>query len=170
MGFLDSIKSKINAVKNYMGEAADVSIEIEPTSPNDTVLKGKIWAKTKSTDFDIQQVQLRLRCEEKISFYYDANDRRNSDQQRESDNEHDRHDDRNTKIKKEHIHVNHTFKIADGQNLKMNSEYTWDFNIPLPADRIKSFKGYFCEIKWEICAVLEKSGNDPYSDYITINI
>ncbi len=163
MGFFDSIKSKIDAAKNYMGEAAHIELVVNPTTPKDTFIEGKIIAKTKNVDFVVEEVQLLLVCEEKVSITLSDSERGTNTEDRDRYNA-------DKDIRKYHKHVNHTFIIAKNQSLKMNTEYSWDFKFDLPNDRIRSFDGYYCKVKWQVAACLKKSGNDPDSDFIEINI
>lgn len=57
------------------------------------------------------------------------------------------------------------YLIADAKTLMAGQEYTWEYELQLPAGALPTFTGRNISHEWEIMAGLDAPGNDPDSGW-----
>jgi hypothetical protein len=57
------------------------------------------------------------------------------------------------------------YVVAEAQTLTANQEYSWTYEMQLPAGALPTFTGRYISHEWEMLAGLDAPGNDPDSGW-----
>jgi len=144
--------SKLKAAKNYMtGGGAEVRVRPLSDPARGEAMELQVGCKVKDAPMEVSRVYVKFRAIERIRFTdYDHGER-----------EHERKD--ATTFKGE-------VDIAGPQTLEAGQGYSWTGTFSIPADAKPTYNGVHCNHEWEMCAYLDKKGNDPDSGWKTFHI
>ena len=145
MGLLSKLKAAMNFVT---GGGAEVRVRCAEEAERGAPLEIQVACKVKDAPIEVSRVYVKIRAIERIRFTdYDDGER-----------EHERKD--ATTFRGE-------IDVAGPQTLDAGQEYTWSGQFPVPADAKPTYMGVHCNHQWEVCAYLDKKGNDPDSGWKT---
>lgn len=144
--------SKLKAAKNYVtGGGAEVRVRCVGEAERGAPLEIQVACKVKDASMEVSRVYVKLRAIERIRFTdYDADGR-----------EHERKD--ATTFRGE-------LDVAGPHTLEAGQEYTWSGEFNIPADAKPTYIGVHCKHQWEVCAYLDKKGNDPDSGWKSFHL
>lgn len=154
MGLLDKLKQAKNFVT---GGGAKIHIEqLSAYAPEAGSLQLKISCEIDDAEISINNVYLKVRAEERVvvedyDFEIDGHSRRE-------------------RIFRDTVTFEDTIVIADAQTLAANSSHQWEVDLKIPEDAHGTYSGIHARHVWEVQAALDKSGNDPDSGWIEIEI
>lgn len=142
--------SKLKAAKNFVtGGGAEIRVRPTGDPCRGSALELQVGAKIKEGEMAVSRVYVKIRAVERIEFV----DRSHGEKETERKNT-------NT--------YEAEFDIADGATLVAGEDYSWNGSIQIPADTSATYLGRYCKHEWEVCAFLDKKGNDPDSGWKTI--
>ncbi|WP_196891422.1 sporulation protein [Aureivirga marina] len=158
MGLFDSIKKAANFIT---GNGADVKVFLNPEV--DTKINGSlpliIKVRVKDSEIEMDHLYLKVRAHETVDVSkveYEI-----EDGEFERDVEH---------IKKTSETYSASYEVSGPQNLEAETEYTFEFDCPIPQDVPLTYHGVHAWHEWEFYAGVDCSGNDPDSGWNAIVI
>ncbi|WP_196888970.1 hypothetical protein [Aureivirga sp. CE67] len=158
MGLFDSIKKATNFIT---GNGADVKIYQNPgvNTKTNGFLPLIIKIRIKDNNIQMNSLYLKVRATEtvdvsKIEYEFE-------DGEMEKDLE---------RIKKNVETFSNSFEVSGSQILESGTEYTFEFNCPIPNNVSLTYRGVHAQHKWEFFAGVDCSGNDPDSGWNEIEV
>jgi hypothetical protein len=156
MGFMDKLKSFKNSIT---GGGATVRIEAENARIGQPFLI-KIHADIDDADMSIDNVYLKVRAREQITA-------RNVEVAYRSGDGYSSH---REDVRQSNTTFQQTATITGAATLEANSNNEWVYEFTIPQGNGPSFNGQQAEHMWEIYAGLDVRGNDPDSNWQTIQV
>jgi len=154
MGFLNKLKQASNFIT---GGGAKLQVQ----QLNQVVSEGNIQLKVKcqisDADISVSNIYLKVRSVERVvveDYDFDSEDGKTRRETIYRDND----------IYQERL------IIDNAQTLEANSNHEWNVEVPIPENAYGTYKGKHAVHVWEVFAGLDKSGNDPDSGWIEIEV
>ncbi len=150
MGFLDKLKSAVNAVT---GNAAKVSLEFQPAAGlAGEPVQVKITATSTGQELKSGGVFIDLRAVEKIKIKGGSMVGVPSD------------------VDATNVHFNQQFPVAPAFVLAPNETKVFEGSFTLPANLQPSYATNLVQNTWEIRGRIEATGNDPDSGFLPFRV
>ena len=145
--------SKLKAAKNFVtGGGAEIRIRPVGEAARGDEMQFEIGCKIKDADMDISRVYVKFRASERIKF---------RDRDADGSSEMERKD--STTFKGE-------VDVSGPETLSAGGEYSWTGSFRIPPDAKPTYHGIACNHDWEMCAYLDKKGNDPDSGWKSFHL
>jgi len=158
MGFFDKLKSAANFITGG-GAVVNVATEDQISDGREPV-KIFVQVQTKDGDIDIRNCYVKVRAIETVWA-------RDIDAYQEVDGSYVRIEEEVTNS----VTTYETELIAAGaQTLDANETFEFEVALEIPADIAGTYRGENAEHVWQIYAGLDVPGNDPDSNWVTIEI
>ena len=139
---------KIKNAKNFItGGGAEVQVSV-PQASRQQPFQVNVAAQVKDGEMKINKVYVKVRAVEKVTVrkVQTENGRRDVHESVETCN----------------IQVD----VAGAQFLSPEAPGQWAASVAIPQGSLPTFQGHNAEHKWQVCAFLDKSGNDPDSGWV----
>ena len=145
-------------MKNFLtGGGAKVDLEIGSIVRGESV-PVKVTAEIDDKDMEVRNVYVRLRAQEVV----DIPDVELAPPNPKAEPPRG--------LKRTHQTFNQEFRIAGSQTLKGGGTYEFEGEVTLPAQVSPSFVGRYASHVWQVTAALDKTGNDPDSGWVEVQV
>ncbi|MEN7549279.1 hypothetical protein AAG747_15250 [Rapidithrix thailandica] len=158
MGFFDKLKQVKNMVTGG-GAVVNVAPANQISDGNEPVSL-TISCQVKDADLSVRNVYLKVKAIEEVVA-------RDIDIAREEDGELRRYqEDVSNTVETYSTEI----QVAGAETLEANQSYEWTVDLEVPANINGTYRGRNATHEWKVYAGLDVSGNDPDSDWVTIEI
>ncbi|WP_018343513.1 hypothetical protein [Cytophaga aurantiaca] len=147
MGLFDKIKNIANKIT---GNAAKVEIVMNTNLYRNTNVPVTVNVSVKDVGITLDKIYVKLAAVEHVKVIHNEVVNGNSVTKE--------------KVDTRFIHE-FTFDFSGAQHLDANKNYSWVENVFLPEGVQPSYNVYPREVRWQIIAGLQMSGNDPDSGW-----
>lgn len=158
MGFFNSLKSMASSIT---GGGAKISMEITSEPSLSQPFGVRVTAVVGGANLSVKRVYIKVKGTEFVKA-------RNVGVSETVNGQ--------TQTKYRDVEYNETsferdFDIAGAQNLSAGQTYTWEAEIdPSNYDMLPTYKGKLARHEWQVQAGLDAPGNDPNSNWVTIEL
>ncbi|WP_196889728.1 sporulation protein [Aureivirga sp. CE67] len=158
MGLFDSIKKAANFIT---GNSADVRIYLNPDV--DTKINGSlplvIKVRVKDSEINMNHLYLKVRASEYVDVSKVEYEMEDGELERDVET-----------IRKSTETYKNSYEVTGMQTLEANTEYTFEYDCPIPHNVPLTYRGVHARHEWEFYAGVDCAGNDPDSGWNAIEI